>query len=481
MTKHKTQKRKVDVMTSAVFLFAAVVMMFIGVVGTAFIGKSYAVGAAALPTTLTVHTDSTFGGKVEAPGLILIRDSENTPVVFLTDDFYGTDASGTRYELYCLESKKGMPNDGTYTKDGDLTSQFTDLGIVYIVTNSYPNNNSFMPGVSREYKKAVTQFAIWYYQDLAKGTPTNVDGELDAVEKQAILNDKVYGSTIVDIANKALQAKNTGEVVDTLSVDKSQITYRISSDGKYFESNYIPVVANNNQFRSYKVTLGQNNVGAELINEQGAVVPNGSTFGTTSKFKIRVSIDKLKELNNIDLTATVTGSFEHKQVFAYRHSSGVAQTALVAAFDNVNKDANLDLHFNIPTGPVEISKQDITNSKELPGATLVITDCNGQEVAKWVSTDKPHYIEALPITTDTCKYKLTETIAPEGYEINSESIEFEVKDDGTVTKVVMKDNPLTPTPDTGMNIPMVVYVAGGIILICGIAIIYASVKPKKED
>ena len=65
MTKHKTQKKKVDVMTSAVFLFAAVVMMFIGVVGTAFIGKSYAVGAAALPTTLTVHTDSTFGGKVE--------------------------------------------------------------------------------------------------------------------------------------------------------------------------------------------------------------------------------------------------------------------------------------------------------------------------------------------------------------------------------------------------------------------------------
>lgn len=481
MTKHK-QKRKMDVMTTAVFLFAATVMMFIGVVGSAFIGKSYAVGAAALPTTLTVHTDDTFGGKVEAgTGLVLIR-SNGQNVVYLRDDFYGVDASGTRYELYCLEHEKGMPNSGTYTKDGDLTSKFTDLGIVYIVTNSYPNNNSFMPDVSREYKKAVTQFAIWYYQDLAKGTATNVDGELSAEEKQAILADRTYGPTIVDIANKALQARNAGEVVDTLSVDKSQISYSISGDGKYFESNYIPVVASNNQFRSYRVTLGQNTVGAELVNEQGAVVPNGSTFGTTSKFKIRVPMDKLKELSKINLTATVTGSFEHKQVFAYRHSSGVAQTALVAAFDNVNRDASLDLQFDIPTGPVQISKQDITNSKELPGATLVITDCNGKEVAKWVSTDKPHYIDALPVTTATCKYKLTETIAPEGYELSTESIEFEVKNDGTVTKVEMKNTPYTETPPTGMNIPMTVYIAGGIILICGVAIIYASIRTnKKED
>jgi len=479
----KIQKRRIDAMTTATFLFAAVVMMFIGVVGSAYIGKSYAVGAAALPATLSVHNDATFGGKVAAgEGLTLIGDnSTGEKIIFLLNDFYGTDANGTRYELYCLEHAKGMPDDGTYTKDGDLTSKFTDLGVVYIVTNSYPNNNSFMPGFEREYKKVVTQFAIWYYQDLAKGVATNVDGELSAKEKQAILNNNRYGSVIVNLANKALEAKNAGQVADALSVDKSQITYSISSDGKYFESNYIPVVASNNLFRSYKVTLSQNTVGASLVNEQGAEVPSGSTFGTTSKFKIRVPMDKLKELNKINLSATITGSFEHRQVFAYRHSNASAQTALVAAFDNTNQDANLELQFDIPTGPVQISKQDITNSKELAGATLVITDCNGKEVAKWVSTTEPHYIDALPVTTDSCKYKLTETIAPEGYEINSESIEFEVKNDGTVTKVVMKDNPLTPTPDTAMDIPMVVYIAGGIILVCGIAIIYASVRTKKED
>lgn len=483
MAKNKKTKKRLDIMTTATFLFAAAVMMFIGVVGSAYIGKSYAVSAAALPTTLTVHNDDTFGGKVTAgAGLVLIGDnSTGQAIVYLGTDFYGTDANGTRYELYCLEHAKGMPESGTYTKDGDLTSKFTDQGIVYIVTNSYPNNNSFMPGFEREYKKAVTQFAIWYYQDLAKGVATNVDGELSAREKQAILGNNRYGSVIVDLANRALAARNTGEIADALSIDKSQITYGVSSDGKYFESNYIPVVGSNDLFRSYTVTLSENSYGATLVNEQGEEVPSGSTFDTTSKFKIRVPMDKLKELNKIDLTASVTGSFEHKQVFAYRHSNANAQTALVAAFDNVNQNTNIDLHFDIPTGKVQISKQDITNSKEVAGATLVITDCNGKEVAKWISSTEPYFIDALPVTTDSCKYKLTETIAPEGYEINSESIEFEVKDDGSITKVVMKDNPLTPTPDTGLDIPMTVYIAGGIILVCGIVIIYASVKPKKED
>ncbi len=484
MTKHKkTQKRRIDIMTTATFVFAAMVMMFIGVVGSAYIGKSYAIGAAALPDTLTVHNDDTFGGKVQAGlGIVLVQDSSTgQALVYLGTDFYGTDSSGTRYELYCLEHHKGMPSGGTYTKDGDLTSKFTDLGIVYIVTNSYPNNNSFMPGFEREYKKAVTQFAIWYYQDLAKGVATNVDGELSAREKQAILGNQRYGSIIVDLANRALAARNQGSVADSLNIDKSQISYGISSDGKYFESNYIPVVGSNNLFKSYKVTLSQNNYGATLVNEQGEEVPSGSSFGPTSKFKIRVPMDKLKELNKIELTANVTGIFEHRQVFAYRHSNADAQTALVAAFDDVPKDVNIELRFDIPTGKVKISKQDITNSKEVAGATLVITDCNGKEVAKWISSTEPYYIDALPVTTDTCKYKLTETIAPEGYEINTESIEFEVKDDGSVTKVVMYDNPLTPTPDTGMDIPMVVYIAGGIILFCGIVIIYASVRQKKED
>ncbi len=472
----KIWKKNMSPMTIATFLFATSVMFFIGVVGWAYVGKSYAVGASALPNSLTVHIDGTWGGTVaEDEGLQYI------PQVVLLSDFYGVDSNGTRYELYCLEHNKGMPSGGTYTKDGDLTTTFTDKGITYIVSNSYPNSSSFMSNYSSNEKKYVTQFAIWYYQDLVKGVAPSADGELSATIKQQILANSKYGSLIVDLANRAVEANKLNTPADSLGVDQSSVTYGISSDGKYFESNYISVVGSNDLFRTYAVTLTDNTSSATLVDEAGAEVPSGSVFRAGSKFKIRVPLNNLKELNKINIKANITGTFEHQQVFAYRHSNTGAQTALVAAFDTDNQNTDLALEFNIPTGKVQISKQDITNSKEVAGATLVITDCNGVEIAKWVSTTEPHYIEALPITTDNCKYKLTETIAPSGYEINTESIEFEVKADGSVTKVVMKDTPLTPTPETGMNIPTILYIAGGFLLICGIAIIYESVKPKKEN
>ena len=85
----------------------------------------------------------------------------------------------------------------------------------------------------------------------------------------------------------------------------------------------------------------------------------------------------------------------------------------------------------------KISKQDITNKQELPGATLVIKDSTGKEIKKWVSTNSPKYFELEP-----GKYTLTETIAPKGYKLSTETIEFEVKDDGTTTNVVMYNEPL---------------------------------------
>ena len=60
---------------------------------------------------------------------------------------------------------------------------------------------------------------------------------------------------------------------------------------------------------------------------------------------------------------------------------------------------------------VEISKKDLTTMEELPGAELTITDKDGKEIDRWVSSDKPHYIEKLPAGD----YTLTEVKAPDGY------------------------------------------------------------------
>ena len=83
---------------------------------------------------------------------------------------------------------------------------------------------------------------------------------------------------------------------------------------------------------------------------------------------------------------------------------------------------------------VEISKKDIADSSEVPGAKLIILDKDGKKVESWTSTDKPHMVEKLPVG----EYTLREEQAPDGYLI-AEDVKFTVKDTGRVQKVKMKD------------------------------------------
>ena len=141
------------------------------------------------------------------------------------------------------------------------------------------------------------------------------------------------------------------------------------------------------------------------------------------------------------------------------------------------------------TATVTFSKQDATTGEELPGATLQVIDADGEVVEEWVSTNEPHMIEAVLVAGGT--YTLKEITAPDGYEV-AEEVPFTVKDDGSITEVVMKDAPTPkptpttpttpyvpsspPTGDAGAN-PMayVLIVAGAV----GIALIIC--RKKKED
>jgi len=109
---------------------------------------------------------------------------------------------------------------------------------------------------------------------------------------------------------------------------------------------------------------------------------------------------------------------------------------------------------------IEISKQDITTKKELPGAHLTLKDADGNVIESWVSTDTPHSIEKLPAGW----YELSETQAPDGYLV-AESIRFEVLPTGEIQKVTMYDERKpeepgpTPTPTPQPPAPSVPHVS----------------------
>lgn len=119
-----------------------------------------------------------------------------------------------------------------------------------------------------------------------------------------------------------------------------------------------------------------------------------------------------------------------------------------------------------PNTSVDISKQEVGGGPELPGATLIVRDAEGNEIARWVSGTEPH-----SLTLEPGVYTLTEVTAPNGYDV-AETMTFRVNVDGTIEllqngewlsvedHIVMfdapttpgkPDNPKTPTPGKPTN------------------------------
>ena len=92
---------------------------------------------------------------------------------------------------------------------------------------------------------------------------------------------------------------------------------------------------------------------------------------------------------------------------------------------------------------VEITKTDLTDGKPVIGAELVIKNKEGVEIEKWVTDEKPHYIEKLPVG----EYTLTEITAPDGYE-KAETVIFSVEDTGEIQHVEMFDSPESQESET---------------------------------
>lgn len=156
---------------------------------------------------------------------------------------------------------------------------------------------------------------------------------------------------------------------------------------------------------------------------------DGYALAEHIRFKLVQRVDEKGNLLNENDVYVCTG----KDLFVFDHWE-LMKDGMVVMRDDITR--------------VEISKQDITDHDELPGAHLTIKDEKGEIVEDWVSTDKPHYIEKLPAG----RYTLTEVSAPAGYSV-AESIEFEVEPTGEIQKFVMYDErqpappaPVPPTP-----------------------------------
>ena len=114
----------------------------------------------------------------------------------------------------------------------------------------------------------------------------------------------------------------------------------------------------------------------------------------------------------------------------------------VTADGRINGDADHTVAVENDYTKVQISKRDITNEAEVPGAKLSILDSDGNVVESWTSGEEPHRIDRL----EPGDYTLVEEMTPNRYDKATE-VPFTVLPSGELQTVVMYDEPISITAE----------------------------------
>lgn len=285
-----------------------------------------------------------------------VSDGSVLPVL----GFHGILEDGTRIPVFCIEYNITFTPGVDYTKGPEITDQ----GLIYLMSQMYPNK-SFVDENNNEYDEMIqvwlTQSAIWsyLYQVGDENNSKFVDwhDKVKNVNKLFIGNnlDPVLttpGTTVYEkfginkIIEQAKQYRTTPFV--HLIVNKASDTISITNDNKYYQSDLVSVVGSTsspliNKFESYSVTLKNAPQGTILVDESGNVYDDISNMSPTSKFYVRVPVDKIKD-DNKNIEINIRGNF--KMYGADKYVSGSYQKVANVGIINRSEDKPLNIQLD---------------------------------------------------------------------------------------------------------------------------------------
>ncbi len=387
-----------------------------------------------------------------------------------------------REYVFCLDYYKSTPRNVSMSLYGEM-----DAGMTYILANSFPNKQITDDWTYNYY---ITQTAIWWYLDLTTGSsnlPSSFkNGQNDSVGIYKYIKSLVDG---------ALEAQKTGYVQPAISVTPASNDMTLSDDGTYYLSGAF-TVNGTNLAKDADVTLSNDA-------PEGSQIVDGdmnakTSFAVGEKLYVKVPASSVEEGETISFNISLKSNGIVKKVYEYRSSNSSLQRIVTPTLYTTTIDVATTATLAVTKTAtetvktkVEIVKVDASDNQILAGAKLVLKDQDGNIVKNaqgkelvWITSETAFVVEDLPFGT----YTIEELEAPEGYDLSTVKVTFELTKENPTLKITFNNNktsvvPEEPTeivevPDTASN--TIIYGLLGTCLVAG-GIVVARRHAKKNN
>lgn len=376
-------------------------------------------------------------------------------------------------EVYEIEFKQENNTTKVYTKTIEIENETT---IVEISKTDITGENEIIGATLRVLDKDNNVIDKWVSTEKSHTIEGLIVGQEYILEEEISAKGYVKATSIKFIVN------NTTEIQKVTMIDKIVEMSKIDISGKEIEGAGLKVYDKDGNIVDEWISTKEphkieNLIEGETYTLHEEYAPENYTIASDIVFTVSFDketqkiemIDKIVEMSKkniagdelegatIVVTNTRTKNILDKWVSGkephiiqgliegetYIMHEEIAIEGYVKATD-IEFTVTLDKetqHIEMIDKIVLISKTDLVTGEELPGAELIVTDKDGNEIDRWISTDVPHQVIGLE---EGKEYLLTEITSPYGYEI-AETITFKVTEDKETQKIEMKDMPILKT------------------------------------